>query len=100
MKKLVVIEGVDSSGKETQSNKLYDKIKGINLSVEKIVFPNYESSTSSLVKMYLNGNFGNNPDDVSPYTASAFFAVDRVGSMQSVWKEKLENADVVLPTDM
>ncbi len=96
MKKLVVIEGVDSSGKETQSNKLYDKIKGINLSVEKIVFPNYESSTSSLVKMYLNGSFGTNPDDVSPYTASAFFAVDRVGSMQSVWKEKLENADVVI----
>ncbi len=96
MNKLVVIEGVDSSGKETQSNRLVERIKDINMSVEKIVFPNYESQTSSLVKMYLNGCFGTNPDDVNPYTASAFFAVDRVGSMQSVWRDRLDNADVVI----
>ena len=96
MKKLVVIEGVDSSGKETQSNRLYENIKDMGLSAEKIVFPNYESHTSSLVKMYLNGSFGSNPEDVNPYTASAFFAVDRVGSIQSVWRERLDNADIVI----
>ncbi len=94
--KLVVIEGVDSSGKETQTNKLMDNIRSMNLSAEKIVFPNYESETSSLVRMYLGGEFGKSADDVNPYTASAFFAVDRVGSIRSKWAGRLENADIVI----
>ncbi len=94
--KLVVIEGVDSSGKQTQSDILMDNIKNIGLPVEKIVFPNYESDTSSLVKRYLGGEFGSNANDVNPYTASAFFAVDRVGSIYSVWKERLENTKIVI----
>ncbi len=94
--KLVVIEGVDSSGKQTQSELLMSNIEGMRLSVEKIVFPNYDSDTSSLVKMYLGGEFGENANDVNPYMASAFFAVDRVGSMFSVWKERLENTQIVI----
>jgi len=94
--KLVVIEGVDSSGKQTQTQKLFDNIANMGLKAEKIVFPNYDSQTSSLVKMYLGGEFGKNANDVNPYMASAFFAVDRVGSVRSVWKEKLSGADVVV----
>lgn len=94
--KLVVIEGVDSSGKQTQTERLYERLVSENRSVEKIVFPNYDSDTSSLVKMYLGGEFGSKPEDVNPYTASAFFAVDRVGSIRSVWKEKLDGADIVI----
>lgn len=94
--KLVVIEGVDSSGKETQTNKLFENITSMGLKAEKIVFPNYESETSSLVKMYLGGAFGKNANDVSPYMASAFFAVDRVGSIRSVWRDKLKDVDVVI----
>lgn len=94
--KLVVVEGVDSSGKETQTNKLMENIKSLNLRSEKIVFPNYESDTSSLVKMYLGGEFGTAADDINPYMASAFFAVDRVGSIKCTWKDRLENADVVI----
>jgi len=94
--KLVVIEGVDSSGKETQTNRLFEKVCSLKLKTEKIVFPNYDSDTSSLVKMYLSGEFGLNADDVSPYMASAFFAVDRVGSIRGVWSDKLKNADVVI----
>ena len=94
--KLVVIEGVDASGKQTQTEKLYENILSAGHRVEKIEFPNYASETSSLVKMYLGGDFGTNAQDVSPYMASAFFAVDRVGSMRCVWKERLENADLVI----
>jgi dTMP kinase len=94
--KLVVIEGVDSSGKQTQSELLMSNIESMGLSVEKIVFPNYDSDTSSLVKMYLGGEFGENANDVNPYMASAFFAVDRVGSMFSVWKQRLENTQIVI----
>ncbi len=94
--KLVVIEGVDSSGKQTQTQKLFDKICAMNLKTEKIVFPNYESKTSSLVKMYLGGEFGTNANEVNPYMASSFFAVDRVGSMMCEWADRLEGADVVI----
>ncbi len=94
--KLVVIEGVDSSGKQTQTGKLYDRIVSMNLKAEKIVFPNYESKTSSLVKMYLGGEFGTNASDVNPYMASAFFAVDRVGSIKCEWAPRLAEADVVI----
>jgi len=94
--KLVVIEGVDASGKQTQTEKLYDNIASMGVEVEKICFPNYDSETSSLVKMYLGGDFGTNAKEVNPYMASAFFAVDRVGSLKCVWKDKLENAGVVI----
>ena len=94
--KLVVIEGVDSSGKETQTMRLFDNIKSTGLKTEKICFPNYDSDTSSLVKMYLGGKFGTNAGDINPYMASAFFAVDRVGSMKCEWQERLNNADVVI----
>ncbi len=94
--KLVVIEGVDASGKQTQTEKLYERILASQTKVEKIEFPNYASDTSSLVKMYLGGNFGTSANDVSPYMASAFFAVDRAGSIKCVWKERLDNAQVVI----
>ncbi len=94
--KLVVIEGVDSSGKQTQTENLFEKISSMNLKAEKIVFPNYESNTSSLVKMYLGGKFGTNANDVNPYMASAFFAVDRVGSIKCEWADRLNSADVVI----
>ena len=94
--KLVVIEGVDASGKQTQTEKLFEKIKSTGTKVEKIEFPNYSSPTSSLVKMYLGGEFGTNAQDVNPYMASAFIAADRVGSIKGVWKEKLFSADVVI----
>lgn len=94
--KLVVIEGVDASGKQTQTEKLYDNIKNLGINARKIEFPNYESETSSLVRMYLGGEFGNNAESVNPYTASAFFAVDRVGSIKCIWRDKLNETDVVI----
>lgn len=94
--KLVAIEGVDSSGKETQTRLLFENLKSTGAKIEKIEFPNYSSSTSALVKMYLNGEFGMRADDVNPYTASAFFAVDRVGSIYGEWKERLNGADIVI----
>ena len=36
--------------------------------------------------MYLGGDFGNKPEDVNAYAASAFYAVDRVASYLQFWK--------------
>lgn len=96
MGKLIVIEGVDSSGKATQTKILFETLKEKGFDVVSVEFPNYKSDSSALVKMYLNGTFGKNADDVNPYTASAFFAVDRVASYITDWKNHLEDGKIVI----
>lgn len=92
---LIVIEGVDCSGKETQTENLYNNLKNEGRKVMRISFPDYESESSSLVKMYLRGDFGKSAYDVNPYTASAFFAVDRFASYKTKWGNELEDGVVV-----
>ncbi|MCT4619497.1 MAG: deoxynucleoside kinase [Marinisporobacter sp.] len=95
--KLFVIEsGVDASGKATQSEKLYNRLLDEGMKIKKITFPNYESDSSALVKMYLNGDFGSKPDDVNPYTASTFYAVDRYASYVKDWKTFLEAGGIII----
>ena len=88
MSKLIIIEGTDGSGKQTQSQKLYERLVHDNLKVKKISFPDYDSDSSSLVKMYLNGDFGKKPEDVNPYTASSFYGVDRFASYKMKWEKE------------
>lgn len=85
--KLIVIEGLDGSGKATQAAKLLESLQAKGERVMKVSFPDYESDSSALVKMYLNGEFGKNPGDVNPYAASSFYAVDRFASYAKNWKE-------------
>lgn len=92
----IVIEGVDSSGKATHTELITEKLIKSGANVKKITFPDYDSSSSALVKMYLNGEFGSNAGNVSPYAASAFYAVDRYASYQKNWKEFLEKGGVVI----
>ena len=94
--KLIIIEGSDGSGKATQTKKLYDRLIQQNLCVKKIEFPNYNSSSSALIKMYLNGEFGSDPSDVSPYIASTFYAVDRYASYNTEWKDFYERGGIVI----
>lgn len=94
--KLIVIEGVDSSGKATQTKLLYENVKKIRDDVTSIEFPNYKSKSSELVKMYLNGEFGKNANDVSPFMASVFFAADRVASYKTEWKKLLDAGEIVI----
>ena len=70
--KLIVIEAPDGSGKKTQSELLVERLKKAAHPVKKVEFPNYKSPASALVKMYLQGDFGENPEAVNPYAASAF----------------------------
>ena len=93
---LIAIEGVDGSGKETQSRLLFEKIKDKKEDTILITFPNYKSQSSGLVKMYLNGEFGDNAKDVNAYIASTFFAADRYASFMSDWKEMYENNGLVI----
>lgn len=94
--KLIVVEGLDGSGKATQSKKLFDTLKSRGENVIKVSFPDYESNSSALVKMYLGGEFGTDPDSVNPYAASSFYAVDRFASYAKNWKEFYLNGGTVI----
>lgn len=88
--KLIVIEGVDSSGKETQTKQLVERLNQQNIPVKMVSFPDYESDSSALVKMYLGGEFGGTPEAVSAYAASLFYAVDRYASYNRSWKKDMD----------
>ena len=87
MGKLIVIEGLDGSGKSTQLSLLPDRLSEKGIDCRTVSFPDYESDSSALVKMYLSGKFGTKPSDVNPYAASAFYTVDRYASYKSGWGE-------------
>lgn len=93
---LVVIEGLDGSGKGTQSRILYEQMKEAGKAVVKVTFPDYESPSSALVQMYLRGEFGKDADAVNPYAASSFYAVDRYASFVTKWKKDYEAGSVIL----
>lgn len=95
--KLIVIEGLDGSGKTTQLNLLVNKLKQKNTkNIKQIKLPDYDSDSSSLVKMYLAGEFGKSPEDVNAYAASAFYAVDRFANYKTKWKADYENGTLII----
>ena len=94
--KLIVIEGLDGSGKATRAKALYEEIQKREKNVMKVSFPDYESQSSALVKMYLAGEFGTDPDSVNPYAASSFYAVDRFASYAKNWKKFYLEGGVVI----
>lgn len=96
MGKLFVIEGLDGSGKATQANLLYEKLKSEEKPVIKVSFPDYDSPSSSLIKMYLGGEFGEKPEDVNAFAASAFYAVDRYASFKKNWKSFYDDGGIVI----
>lgn len=92
--KLIVIEGLDGSGKSTQIEELKKRLEGKN--IQQIKLPDYENPSSTLVKMYLNGDFGKEPEDVNAYAASAFYAVDRFANYKIKWKEFYDNGGIII----
>mgnify|MGYP004498042745 FL=1 len=93
---LIVIEGVDASGKATQTKRLSERLAALGKKVHTVTFPDYESDSSAPVKMYLSGKLGETADSVNPYAASALFAVDRFCSYRTSWKKFLDSGDVVI----
>jgi len=94
--KLVIIEAGDGSGKATQTKMLYNRLVKEELNVRKVTFPDYKSNSSALIKMYLNGEFGNRPESVNPYAASSFYAVDRYASYKQNWEEFYRQGGIII----
>ena len=81
---IIDIEGTDGCGKKTQTDLLFNYLTQKGYKVKKISFPNYESNSSALVKMYLNGEFGESANDINGYQASVLYAVDRFATMSKI----------------
>lgn len=96
MGKLIIIEGLDGCGKSTQTALLEKYLDDKSISFKKIKLPDYDSPSSTLVNMYLGGEFGSNANDVNAYAASAFYAVDRFASFKLKWKKEYDNGELIL----
>ena len=93
---LIVIEGLDGSGKGTQTALLFDALRNAGVPCRKISLPHYDAPSSALVKEYLAGAYGDKPGDVNAYAASAFYAVDRYAGYKTIWGSDYENGTVIL----
>ena len=96
MGKLIIFEGLDGSGKGTQTDLLCQALRAKGEEPMQITFPDYESDSSALVKMYLSGQFGQKPDDVNAYASSTFYAVDRFASYKTRWGDFYRRGGLVV----
>lgn len=96
MGKLIVIEGLDGSGKSTQLELLPKGLKKQGIDCRTVSFPNYGDDSSALVKMYLAGQFGKKPGDVNAYAASCFYACDRYASFKKDWGKYYSDGGIIV----
>lgn len=93
--KIIVLEGLDGSGKSTQLDLSLGYLKENGVTCRSVSFPNYEALSGKLVQQYLTGEIpcdGRN----GAYAASAIYAADRYISYMTDWKGFYESGGVVL----
>jgi len=110
MAKLIVIEGTDCSGKETQSKMLVERLVSDGIKAVRLACPMYDSPTGKIVgACYLGkeemcneilapgitGLFPEGAADVDPITASLFYAADRRYNLPVIEKA-MEDNDIVI----
>lgn len=94
--KVIVFEGLDGSGKQTQSELFYKRLIQEGCNVKKVSFPRYDNDSSALVRMYLKGEFGSDPNEISPYICSTFYAVDRYASYKQDFEQFYNSGGIVV----
>lgn len=93
---IVVITGTDGCGKQTQTERLYERLSREGYNVRMQSLPNYDSPSSAPVQMYLSGEFGDDPNCLDAYQASSLYAVDRLCTYNRDLKDFYENGGIIL----
>lgn len=89
------LEGLDGSGKTTQTELICKRLKDDGIDYRQIKLPDYESDSSILVRKYLTGDFGKNAGDVNAYAASVLYAADRFASYTEKWGEDYRSGKLI-----
>jgi len=89
--KLIVIEGTDCSGKETQTKMLVEKLEKLNIKCVRLSFPMYDTPTGKIVggpylgKDYIcDGWFEEGAVNVDPKVSSLYYAADRKYNVKNI----------------
>ena len=94
MGKFIAIDGLDGSGKGTQTDILVERLLSEGKKVRVLSFPMYENDSSLFARMYLDGKLGKSPSDTNAYAASMFFASDRYISYKTDWIKDILDPDI------
>ena len=97
--KIIVIEGTDGSGKQTQTARLKQRMEQEGYTVYTTSFPNYKSDSSGPVRMYLNGELSENANVVSAKAASILYATDRYATYMKDIKPVYDKGQSVIVFD-
>jgi len=92
--KLIVIDGIDGSGKATQTKLLAERLRRAGLAVETIAFPRHGNKSANFVSEYLSGKYGGS-NQADSYQASLFYALDRYDASFQI-KEWLGQGRIVI----
>ena len=93
--KLIIIEGLDGSGKSTQIEILRKRAQQAGKQVRQVKFPNYAEDSSALVRAYLAGELGS-LHEINAYAASVLYSVDRYATFRRHMKEDYDNGCIFL----
>ena len=101
--KLIVVEGTDCSGKETQTKMLVEKLTENNRKVKRYSFPMYDTPTGKIVggpylgKKYISdGWFSEGAPNVPYKVASLLYAADRLYNIDKINNDLENGIDVIL----
>lgn len=89
------LEGLDGSGKTTQTQLICKRLENDGIDYKQIKLPDYDSDSSILVRKYLAGDFGKNAGDVNAYAASVLYAADRFASFTEKWGKDYNEGKLV-----
>jgi dTMP kinase len=102
--KIILIEGTDCSGKQTQAEKLIARMRDAGLQVQLVAFPRYNTTTGRIVgECYLGRDFGHGSkswfeeaDKVDPKIASLYYAADRRNARDEILALLDQGINVIL----
>lgn len=101
--KLIVIEGTDCSGKETQTNMLFNRMQQDNIDIFKYYYPHYEDPTGKIIggpylgKEHIGrGFFEEGAASVDPKVSALYYAADFKYSSPMIIDKLNKGTNVIL----